>query len=88
MEEVVSVPKYKKEYYNDFSMNHDTKKVEICPICLGKVSYYSKSKHNKTKKHQLALTKDRDNKEKENTLLELHNKLTKLQEKIDMLSKI
>ena len=29
--------------------------VKECPICKGKVSMYSASTHNKTKKHQIAL---------------------------------
>lgn len=78
---------YKKKYYTEFAKNHNTKEVSTCEICGGKISYYTKFNHLKSKKHQFALTSSSNN-EKEKALEKLNIQLNKLQQKIDLLSKI
>lgn len=42
--------KHNKTYYQ--KIREDRLKTEICSICSGCYSYYSKSRHFKTKRHQ------------------------------------
>lgn len=47
---------YNKKYYNkDKTKTSDRLKSSPCDICGGAYSYYSKSKHLKSKKHKLAM---------------------------------
>lgn len=47
----------RREYYENFvSKNKDKINIKcFCEVCGGRYTYYNKSSHNKTKKHQFKL---------------------------------
>jgi transposase-like protein len=58
METIQAEPKkypYKTDYYRKFKETHNVNQKQTCEICGGSFSYYMKSTHNKSKKHQIAL---------------------------------
>lgn len=44
-----------KTSYQKFKESHDINEQQTCTICDGHYTYYNKSHHNKSKKHQHAL---------------------------------
>jgi transcription initiation factor IIE alpha subunit len=58
METIQAEPKkypYKTDYYRKFKESHNVNQKQTCEICGGSFTYYMKSTHNKSKKHQIAL---------------------------------
>ena len=45
----------RKEYYENFKAKRDINEKVECTICGGSYSYFTKSMHNKTKKHKMAV---------------------------------
>jgi hypothetical protein len=56
--DIIEEPKKKydnKLYYEKFKNKHEVNEKHICDICYGTYSYFNKSNHNKSKRHERAL---------------------------------